>query len=112
MIGETQRMVARRSRDDPAPSLGPGELEQGITRPTFFEGTRALEIIELTKNLRAGELGQGDRGRAGGHQHAIGDAAGRRANGRKSNRHGASMVARANLKTRKRGDGAAKKRPR
>ena len=54
-------MIASRGRDYSAFFLLRGQLRERIACAAFFEASGALQVVQLAKNLHAGELTQRDR---------------------------------------------------
>jgi hypothetical protein len=67
VIGDAQRMIGRRRGHDAAAALLGVKLLQRVARAAFLEAAGALQVVELAKNVRAGQLRQPDRLDAGRH---------------------------------------------
>ncbi len=64
-----------------------GKLQEGVEDAAFFEGTRALLVIEFAEDAGPGEFGKGNRFEASCDHCAINNTARSRTDRRKSNRH-------------------------
>ena len=61
VIRNALRVIASRERDDPAAGLLGAEPRQAIARTALLVRARHLEVLELQKHLRPGQLRQGLR---------------------------------------------------
>ncbi len=75
---DAQAVVARAGRDDAAPALVGGELQEQVGRAALLEGARHLQVLQLDVDARAGHRGEGLRVGAG----RLGDDAGQPRAGR------------------------------
>ena len=56
VVSHPQRMIAGRGGDHAASPLLCGKPLQRVARAAFLEATRALQIVELAEDVRAGKL--------------------------------------------------------
>ena len=61
VVGDPLRVIAGRGRDHPALARVRRQLEQRIARAAFLEAARALQVVELAVDVRAGQLRQRNR---------------------------------------------------
>ena len=88
VIGQAQRMIAGRCGHHAAAALVGREQGQRIARTTLLEAAGALQVFQLAKHPRAGDLSQRDRLGTGGCADAAGNPAASRFDVVERERHG------------------------
>src|SRR5579862_973148 len=78
VIGDAKRMIARGRRDHAALALRFRKLQKRVARAAFLEAARALQVIELAVDMRAGQLRERNRLDAWRFVNAVADALVRR----------------------------------
>jgi hypothetical protein len=61
MVGEAERVIARRSRDDSAPLFRGRQEEEGVAGAALLERAGALEVVEFAVDPAAGDFPEGNR---------------------------------------------------